>query len=157
MNPTSPNGPEQGNAFCFHGAYERSVDAKGRFNLPFRFRHGGDVEDEQYVVTVGPDGNLSLFPKDEWEKAFNRIRSQSSASEWRARVRQISANSSKLKPDAQGRVSIPEGFLGDAGIERRVKVVGMGHYMELWDPDRFDDGQKDLAAPDPRFMDEFFA
>ncbi len=158
MNPTPDNGTNQETGFCFHGSYERAVDAKGRFNLPFRFRRGGGAaDDEQYVVTVGPDGSLSLFPREEWEKAFNRIRSRSSSAEWRARVRQISDNSAKLDPDAQGRVMIPASFLEQVGVGRRVKVVGMGHYMELWEPERFVQSQQTLAEPDSEFMDEFFS
>jgi len=149
---TAPN-PE----FCFHGAYERAVDAKGRFNLPFRFRKGGGAaEDEKYVVTPGADGNLSVFPQQEWEATFQRIKRQSSAAQWRARVRQISAKSFDVVPDAQGRVSVPSDLLESVGIARRVKVVGMGHYMELWNPDDFSTGQQDLTESDPEFMDEFF-
>lgn len=152
------SGPDHATSdYCFHGAYERAVDAKGRFNLPFRFRKGGGAaEDEKYVVTPGADGNLSVFPLEEWEKTFQRIKSQSSAAEWRARVRQISARSFDLVPDAQGRVSVPLDLLAAAGIGRRIKVVGMGHSMELWDPERFDAGQQDLTDLDPEFMNEFF-
>lgn len=158
MSETPNSGLTPDPTFCFHGSYERAVDAKGRFNLPFRFRRGGGpADDEQYVVTKGPDGNLSLFPREEWEKAFNRIRSQSSSKEWRARVRQISDSSAKLDPDSQGRVMIPAAFLEQAGVARRVKVVGMGHYMELWEPEMFALSQKELEEPDEQFMDDFFA
>lgn len=152
------SGPDStGSEYCFHGAYERAVDAKGRFNLPFRFRRGGGAaEDEKYVVTPGADGNLAVFPLEEWERTFRRIKSRSSAAEWRARVRQISARSFDLVPDSQGRVSVPMELLEAAGIGRRIKVVGMGQSMELWDPERFASSQQDMSDADPEFMNELF-
>ena len=64
--------------YCFHGSYARSVDKKGRFNLPFRFRRDGAVGDEKYVVSNGPDGTLTLLPYQEWLHAFTRLRQQKS-------------------------------------------------------------------------------
>jgi DNA-binding transcriptional regulator/RsmH inhibitor MraZ len=42
------------------------------------------------------------------------------------------------------------------GVAKKVLVVGMGHYMELWSPEKYESGQKDLSAPDPEFLDQFF-
>ena len=151
VNPSTEAGHD------VHGAYERAVDAKGRFNLPFRFRTGGGAaEDEKYVVTVGADGNLSVFPQQEWQVPFQRIKQQSTAAQWRARVRQISAQTFDITPDAQGRVSVPSVLLERVGITRRVKVIGMGVSMELWNPETFEAGQEDLSEMDPDFMNELF-
>jgi MraZ protein len=143
--------------YCFHGAYERAVDAKGRFNLPFRFRAGGGAaEDEKYIVTVGADGNLSIFPQQEWQVTFQGIKAESTETEWRARVRQISAQTFDITPDAQGRVSVPSVLLERVGITRRVKVIGMGNSMELWNPETFVADQKDLSEMDQDFMNKLF-
>ena len=143
--------------YCFHGAYERKVDAKGRFNLPFRFRAGGGTaEDETYVVSPGTVGNLAVFPQDEWDETFRRMKSRSPDPQWQANVRKLSAQSFKLVPDSQGRVSVPLALLKRAGIERRVTVVGMGQNMELWDPERFEAAQEELPEVDPTFLNEFF-
>ncbi len=149
--------PNQTPDYCFHGAYERAVDAKGRFNLPFRFRTGGGAaEDEKYVVTLGADGNLSVFPQQAWQVTFQGIKSESTETEWRARVRQISAQTFDITPDAQGRVSVPSVLLERVGITRRVKVIGMGNSMELWNPDTFLADQKDLTEIDQDFMNKLF-
>ncbi|MBT3316626.1 hypothetical protein HN388_01465 [bacterium] len=142
---------------CFHGSYQRAVDGRGRFNLPFRFRKGGGTtEDEQYVVSRGPDGNLTIFPRDEWVRAFNKIKRQSPNADWRARVREISHDSADITPDAQGRVLVSQELFKSIGVAKKVLVVGMGHYMELWSPEKYESGQKDLSAPDPEFLDQFF-
>jgi MraZ protein len=142
---------------AFTGSYERAVDGKGRFNLPFRFRRGGGVaEDEQYVVTRGADGSLSLFPRDEWIKAFRKAQKMSKDAQVRAQARKLSAMSRNMTPDAQGRVMVPRELLDMAGIGNRVLVVGMGHYMELWHRDTFDAQQGAGVELDGEFMDEFF-
>lgn len=142
---------------CFHGSYTRSVDTKGRFNLPFRFRRSGPTQaDERYVVSDGPDGTLNLLPYVEFVAAFNRARGRKPGQGQRAELRRISHNSRVVEPDSQGRIAIAPDILAPYGIDRRVLVVGMGNYMELWDPDRFAAQQENLAPPDSAFMDEFY-
>jgi len=143
--------------YCFHGGYERAVDAKGRFNLPFRFRRSGAAHgDERYVVSEGPDGTLNLLPYDEFVAAFNRMRQRKPGPDLRSELRRLSNNSRVVEPDAQGRVAVDPQLLERIGVGKRVRVVGMGNYMELWDPDRFAAAQAELDAPDPGFLDEFY-
>jgi MraZ protein len=142
---------------CFHGSYTRSVDAKGRFNLPFRFRRSGPAHaDERYVVSDGPDGTLNLLPYGEFVAAFNRARGLKRGQGQRAELRRISHNSRVVEPDSQGRIAIAPDVLAPYGIGRKVLVVGMGNYMELWDPDSFTAQHEGLAPPDSAFMDEFY-
>ena len=144
-------------ASCFHGSYTRSVDAKGRFNLPFRFRRSGSVHaDERYVVSDGPDGTLNLLPYVEFVAAFNRARRRKPGQGQRTELRRISHNSRVVEPDAQGRIAIAPDFLAPYGITGKVLVIGMGNYMELWDPEQFAAQQASLAPPDSAFMDEFY-
>lgn len=141
----------------FTGSFERVVDAKGRFNLPFRFRRGGgSAEDEPYVVTPGADGGLALFPKEEWDLAFQKVQQRSREKEWRLEIRRLSASSFDVSPDGQGRVMVPQELLSKAGIERKVLVVGMGRYMELWNREAFTAAQPAREEPASEFRDEFF-
>ncbi len=142
---------------CFHGSFERAVDGKGRFNLPFRFqRAGSEAGVEKYVASEGPDGLLTVFPYGEWRRMFERLRAGSASPERRALVRRLSHGSHVLEPDSQGRVMAPPEFLSRAGIASRVLVVGMGHYMEIWDPERFGRVQEATPAPDPDYMEGFY-
>ena len=118
----------------FTGTYERSVDAKGRFALPFRFRREG--AGEVYYVTPNLDGALAIFPAQEWERTIRELQERAQGREGRARLRRFSASSYKLVPDGQGRVTVPVDLLRAHGIGRRGVVVGMGRYMELWAPER---------------------
>lgn len=139
----------------FHGSYTRAVDAKGRFALPFRFRQGGPgPEDEDYMASKGPDGMLTLMPRTVWEVNINRMRRGAPSAELRANIRRMSRKALPVRPDSQGRVAIPPEVLADFGIGRKITVVGMGTYMELWDPEALealDDGDVSTG-----FMDDFY-
>lgn len=143
-------------AFTFHGSYTRAVDAKGRFALPFRLRQAGaDQSEEKYMVSRGADGTLSLQPYDIWVANFNRLRKQPPSQKLRDYLRRMSANSSQVVVDAQGRVAIAPERLAEFGIDKKITVLGVGSYMELWSPEALAarDEQQD---GDATFDDEFF-
>jgi MraZ protein len=144
-------------SFTFHGSYIRSVDAKGRFALPFRFRQGGSVPvEEKYVVSQGADGSLSLLPYAVWIANFNRMGQGRSGRELRANKRKMSLASTEVKPDSQGRVAVPVETLATYGISNKITVVGMGNYMELWDAESLAELNSGSEEVDSGFMDEFY-
>jgi len=151
----STQNTEQGVAFTFHGNYTRAVDTKGRFSLPFRFRHLG-AEDEKYVVSKGPDGNLAVHPHGAWTAAYNRMQRGEPGPELRRNLRRMSMNSCPVQPDSQGRIAVPAELLAAVGIGRKVTVIGVGAYMELWDPDSLEAGDAAAGEPDAAFSDHFY-
>lgn len=143
--------------FGFQGSYVRSVTKKGRFNLPFRFRQTGvDPFQERWVVADGPDGTLCLMPHVEWVRAFQHIRNRKFNRTLRDELRRQSHNSEVLTPDSQGRLVVNPETLARYQITDQVLVLGMGHYLELWNPKRHAEHQAGLPPPDPDFMDEFW-
>jgi MraZ protein len=153
-NPHSPSLPES--AFAFHGSHSRAVDAKGRFNLPFKFLRGGSgPEEEKFVISKGADGSLSLLPHSVWLANFNRLRQGEPGPQLRAYLRRMSTGSTVVEPDSQGRVAVNREILAEFGIDKKVTVVGMGNYMELWDPGTLD-AINAQGEGDGAFNDEFF-
>ena len=61
-----------------------------------------------------------------------------------------------IEPDVQGRVAVSSEMLGTVGIARKVSVVGVGSYMELWDPEALADGGPGETTLDEGFVNEFF-
>ena len=47
----------------FMGEYNHTIDAKGRLIIPSKFR---ELLGEEFVLTKGLDGCLSIYPMDEW-------------------------------------------------------------------------------------------
>ncbi|MBK9777138.1 MAG: hypothetical protein IPP62_12410 [bacterium] len=145
-----------GFAFTFHGSYTRAVDAKGRFALPFRLRQAGsDQAEEKYMVSRGADGTLSLQPYEVWVENFNRLRNEPPSQKLRDYLRRMSANSTQVAVDAQGRVAIAPEKLAEYGIDKKITVLGVGSYMELWSPEALAARGQD-NADDAAFDDEFF-
>lgn len=139
--------------FTFHGSHNRSVDAKGRFNLPLPFRVAGE---DKYMVSWGVSGVLTLSPYSVWVSNFNRMRALEATDELRDFLREISRTSRVVEPDLQGRVAVTAELLSPVGIDRKISIIGMGNYMELWDPktlDQLDSGTEKLS---PKLMNEFF-
>jgi MraZ protein len=152
------NQPIDGAAWAFTGSFERAVDEKGRFNLPFPFRRGGPGHaEERYVVAEGPDGTLNILTYPEFVAAFNRVRQRRPGRSLRDELRRMSHNSRVLEPDAQGRVAVPLDFLARIGVTKRILVMGMGNYLELWEPERWHEHASALGEPDQEMLDEFFA
>lgn len=156
MDDSLGSTPLPESAFAFHGSHTRSVDAKGRFNLPFKFLRGGSgPEEEKFVVSKGADGSLSLLPHSVWLANFNRLRQGKPGPELRAYLRRMSTNSKVVEPDSQGRVAVSHEILSGFGISKKITIVGMGDYMELWDPATLEafnaEGEGDAA-----YNDEFF-
>jgi len=99
----------------------------------------------------------ALLPEAVFEAAFNRLREGEPSREKRAVLRRISAGSSVLEPDSQGRVAVPAELLAAVGITKRVYVVGMADRMELFDPDRYAVIASVLGDADPTYLDTFLS
>jgi MraZ protein len=120
----------------FFGQYLRAVDVKGRLSVPFRFRPDHNAP-ERYVLLVVEENKLVLYPESEWGRKFEEVRAKAGGAQWRGYIRQISSSLSPLDLDSQGRVMIPKEFLSRLGIEKKVLVVGMCRYMEIYRPETF--------------------
>ena len=55
----------------FMGEYNHTIDAKGRLIIPSKFR---ELLGEEFVLTKGLDGCLSIYPMDEWEAFEMKLR-----------------------------------------------------------------------------------
>ena len=135
MNGNLPLNPLPESAFAFSGSHVRSVDVKGRFNLPFKFLRGGSgLEEEQFVVSKGADGFLNLVPQSVWTANTSRLRQKYVGKKLSEFVRKINTGCLTVTPDSQGRIAVGKEMLQTMGIDQKVEIVGVGNRMELWDP-----------------------
>ena len=122
--------------YGFLGVFERSVDAKGRLSLPFPFRTSDTPAQEEWALAPGPDGTLCLNPRQDWVRKMSREMRQSLDTVRRDQLRTLSEQSFPVRPDGQGRITLPLDVLTRHEITDTVAVVGMNHYLELWNPER---------------------
>jgi MraZ protein len=115
----------------FIGQYEHSVDQKGRFAIPSKFRK--DLGSGA-VITKGLDGCLFLFTSAKWRKMAEGIGklpvAKASARQY---ARLILSSASEVEFDSQGRILIPQFLREYSGISSKAIVTGLYDRIEVWD------------------------
>ncbi|MBQ2912005.1 MAG: division/cell wall cluster transcriptional repressor MraZ [Clostridia bacterium] len=115
------------------GTYEHNVDAKGRLFIPTKLR---DELGDNFVMTKGLDGCLSLYSQKNWAIMEEKIASLPS-SKARSLQRYFFSNAMDCEPDSQGRVVIPQVLREFAGITKAVVVIGIVDKAEIWDAEKW--------------------
>jgi MraZ protein len=136
------------------GSFECKLDSKGRLVIPAELRRlmprkPGSV----YVISVGKEKCLTLFPAKEWkEKVLDKLQQLAPSAKTRATIRYYSKKSRQIKLDKAGRIAIPSSFLGLIGNPKTVTVIGLLNYLEIWSPQDFvpvgEDAEKTFVESD---------
>jgi len=125
----------------FRGRYDYSVDAKGRVNIPAKFRKALSPEaEETFIIVRGPENCLRAYPKDVWESGREAELAALPETHENNRIKSVIFSSlidSTL--DLQGRVTLSSTLMGIAGIAKEVTLVGVSSYIELWDTAKYND------------------
>ena len=126
----------------FVGNYSHSVDGKGRFIMPSKYR---DQLDGRCMVTKGMDNRcLYIFTLSEWEDFASRLQAlPNSKSDIRKLQRHFLAEAELVEIDKQGRCLISQQLREYAGISSGIKLFGLYNKIELWSSEYwtdFDDG-----------------
>jgi MraZ protein len=118
-----------------YGQHTYQLDPKGRISLPSRMRAA--FADGAYL-TLGHDGCLFAFPKEEWDRQRQETRGPLFDSDTRAYARMFFGNAEPVDLDSQGRLLVPQRLRGRAGIGRDAVVLGVGDHMEIWERDTYE-------------------
>ena len=135
----------------FRGGPVLTLDGKGRVTVPARWRDMlmADVNG-QLIVAKNPDGCLSLFPLSTWETFETTVLSLPTQNDaWR---RFFIGSATDVEIDSASRVLIPPELRVWAGLEDKVKFMGVGSHFELWDTNRHEDHEAAEVAkgrPEP--------
>ena len=119
----------EGGEEMFIGEYYHSFDEKGRVNFPAKLR---EELGEQFVITKGLDGCLSVYSMKKWEHISEIVDGLPQA---RARdlKRFMFSSANIVNPDKQGRVLVSQTLRGYAKITKDIAVIGASDHVELWD------------------------
>lgn len=120
----------------FMGTYEHSIDTKGRVIIPAKFR---ETLGDSFVVTLGLDGCLFVYPEGEWEDFVKQLRELPGSKEARKLQRYFMAGAAPCDVDKQGRVLIPSSLREKAGLEKDIVFVGVMSKIEIWSKERWDE------------------
>ncbi len=135
------------------GEYNQNLDAKGRLNIPSKFRN--DLGDS-FVVSKGLNNTVYIYPKEEWRRFEQEIKS---AIPSRRRMLQhfFCTGAEECGIDSQGRVVIPPKIREYAGLVKEVVVIGVSDKVEVWEKTKWDEYMNSSAFSEEEissFVDE---
>jgi len=125
----------------FKGQATNSMDAKGRIAIPSRMRACMNMEAQNtFVITRGFEQCIFVYPLDEWMRIENRINKLNTyAPKNRSFIRQFMRWAEEVVVDAKGRIPLQRSLIEYAGIEKDALIIGNQKYIEIWNPDQFDE------------------
>ncbi len=119
----------------FMGEYNHTIDAKGRVIVPAKFR---EELGDKFVLTLGLDGCLFVYPDEEWENFVNKLRELPGSKEARQLQRYFMAGAVTCEVDKQGRILIPLKLREKAELCKDVVFVGIVGKIEIWSKERWE-------------------
>ncbi len=135
----------------FLSTYHNRIDKKGRVSVPAGFRAHLALVSEKAGEKTGENGfsGVIVYPSfvnpcieacalSRIEALAARIEALDPFSEERdAFATAILGSAAQLAFDGEGRITLPEALLAQAGIGETVTFVGKGATFELWDTEAF--------------------
>lgn len=126
---------ERGFLFMFMGEYSHSIDTKGRLIIPAKFR---ELLGEEFVLTKGLDGCLSIYPMDEWNAFEEKLKALPlNDKNARAFLRFFVASATMCELDRQGRILVPQTLREFAGLIKDVVLTGNLTRIEVWSKEKW--------------------
>ncbi|HHP7240542.1 MAG TPA: division/cell wall cluster transcriptional repressor MraZ [Cyclobacteriaceae bacterium] len=141
--------------------FECKLDTKGRLVLPAKIKTNlPEVSATELVLQKGFEPNIVVYPMMEYRKIHNKI---SALSEFHPEQRKLKRNFfrsiAQVELDNAGRFLIPKHMLAHAQLEKDVIIIGMGNYLEIWNPKVYEDGYlisdyEEYSALAQKYLDE---
>src|SRR5262245_14510101 len=136
MSEETDNGP------CYNSCFDNVVDEKRRVQIPSNWRKGQN--EVEFMLVLWPNGAqkdacLLVLPPAAAHKLRQRLTSMAFGDAQAESLRRFLGRKSQMvTSDKSGRITLPEHMAHAAGIENKVKLVGMFDRFQLWSPDRFE-------------------
>ena len=120
----------------FLGTYNISLDEKGRFNVPAKFRGTLDQSGPQQVVCA-MEPFLVVFPQKEWAENEEKLSTLNAFNkEDRTRLREFYSRATDCEMKS-GKILLPLNLRDIAGLKKEAVLVGMSKTFEIWSPERW--------------------
>ena len=144
------------NLNTFTGEFSYTVDAKGRVNIPSKFRKVLSVDNEDtFVITRGMDPCVWVYPIVIWQNIENDLKKLSSLSAInRTFVRNTVRYATPLTYDGQGRIQLTTNLINYADLDKKTLIIGMVNKIEIWNPDRLKEIDKKNMKIDSTAYDD---
>ena len=137
----------------FVGEFDLVIDGKHRLAVPAALRDQiVPAEDgEGFYLVLGPDRHLWLYPDQYYRRLLASFQRSPLPSRKAQRMDLLFALARTVKPDAQGRVVLPDKSMQRAKIADKVTLVGKGDHVELWPTEEWEEY---VAGALPRYGED---
>ncbi len=122
----------------FHGEYQSTIDAKGRFHLPGGLKKQLVEGDNRFIVSRGFEKCLTLYPIKSWQSILDRI---SQLNDFDPKVRQFRrqflGGATEVELDAAGRILLPPTLREFALPGKEIVLAAALDRFEIWDASKY--------------------
>ena len=133
----------------FHGEYEATVDAKGRFLLPGGLKKQLPEGEARFILSRGFEKCLTLYPLKSWEQIISRI---SQLNDFDPKVRQFRrqflGGATEVELDAANRMLLPATLKEFAGLGKDIVLAAAMDRFEIWDAGKYKQLFEDFSPED---------
>lgn len=124
---------ERNQIMAYVGEFVHQLDARNRVTVPSSWRVEGD-EGNYYMAWPHPEGCIVVYPPHMQDELMEKARQIQSSNVRGSKVLQkIFGRAFKFGCDKQGRILLPDALISHAQIAKRVSLLGLGHYFQIWD------------------------
>ena len=119
----------------FQGPANVTLDTKGRFGVPARYRQGvAEASDGRVICTVHPDRCVLIYLPEDFAKVKADVTGRKGG---RDAERLIVGYASEVMLDAAGRLRVPPVLRDYCDLQHQATLLALGRSFELWDAARW--------------------
>ena len=124
----------------FVGEFEQVIDAKRRLAISSSLREQivAGKDGGNFILVLGPDRHLWMYPDEYYRRMVATLKRSPLPSREHRKIDLFFAMARLLKPDAQGRVVLPEKSMKRAVIADHVTLTGNDDHIEIWPTDEWE-------------------
>ena len=131
----------------FHGEYEATVDAKGRFLLPGGLKKQLPEGEGRFILSRGFEKCLTLYPLKSWEVIITKI---AQLNDFDPKVRQFRrqflGGATEVELDNAGRMLLPGSLRELAGLGKDIVLSAALDRFEIWDASKYNQLFEDFSS-----------
>jgi len=131
----------------FHGEYEATVDAKGRFLLPGGLKKQLPEGEGRFILSRGFEKCLTLYPLKSWEVIITKI---AQLNDFDPKVRQFRrqflGGATEVELDNAGRMLLPGSLREFAGLGKDIVLAAALDRFEIWDAAKYNQLFEDFSS-----------
>ena len=131
----------------FHGEYQSTIDAKGRFHLPGSLKKQLVEGENRFIVSRGFEKCLTLYPLNSWQMILDKI---GQLNDFDPKVRQFRrqflGGATEVELDAAGRILLPPTLREFALPGKEIVLAAALDRFEIWDASKYKQLFEDFSA-----------